>query len=182
MRPDFGEPVRTLAAFSPGARATAAYVALVLAALLAWDLTYFARGEYRGVAYDADVYYAQSHALLHEAGAAVAGRTHALDGTGLVENAYGPPATVHALVRWTAFRGIGYPAFLAAVQLVLGPGVEHARLGNAALHLGSALLVWRLGVLLGTPLVGLLSLTLFALYAPFAYMTAVLLTENLRAS
>jgi hypothetical protein len=174
MRADFGERAGALSR-----RAVAGYVALVLAALLACDLVYIARGEYRGVKYDAAVYYAESHAILHKLGDAVRHRTHALDGTDLVRNVYGPTPSFDAVVRWTAFRGVAYPAYLAAVQLAFGRGVDRARLGNVALHLGSAVLAWRLGVLLGGAGVGLGALTLFALYLPFTYMTSVLLTETL---
>jgi hypothetical protein len=176
MRADFGE-----GAWLTSRRAVAGYVALVLAALLACDLLYIARGEYRDVKFDDVIYYGESQAILHKLGEAVRHRTDALDGTDLVKNVYGPTPTIGALVRWTAFRGVGYPAYLAAVQLALGQGIDRARLGNVALHLGSAVLVWRLGVLLGGAGVGLGALTLFALYLPFTYMTSVLLTENLAA-
>lgn len=161
----------------PRARAVAACVALILVALVVFDLVFLAHGTYRGVKFDQAAYYGRSHALLD------LWRRSAPALAPLV-----PPASADwpevgldwaPVVRAMTTQGPAYPIFLALTQAVLGTGPERVRLAQVLLHAATALLVFLVARRLASPGVGLLALALFALYAPFTVMASQLLTETL---
>lgn len=177
MRGEGGLPGRLRT--DPRAR-TAAGVALVLAALVAFDLAFLHFGTYRGLKFDQAAYYGRSHALLdlgRRAAPALAPLLPAVE-TGWPEVGQG----WSALARAMSTQGPAYPAFLALAQVALGPGPERVRLAQVLLHAATALFVFLLARRAATPpapAVGALALLLFALYAPFTDMASQLLTETL---
>lgn len=139
-----------------------AYVAAVLLLLALLDAGYARWGVYRPLILGQEIYWLQSLRILHPEGPQA-------------------PRPERNAVRWLALQGPAYPAWLAAFQGVAGEGKAAARAANVPLHLGAALLVWRLGAVLVSPAAGLAALTLFALYLPGTLMATQLLTENLAA-
>ncbi|MBI5136220.1 MAG: hypothetical protein HZA24_02665 [Nitrospirae bacterium] len=160
--------------------ATVSVLALVAALLVALDLCFFAAGTYRAPVFDAALYLELANYLLVIVGGHVpgmAGWVAAMAPTVPVERAADLDGDV--VVRYLAGKGLGYPAFLAGAQLLLGEGVERLRLAQALLHGLSAVLVFDIARRLAPPAVAFLALGLFALYLPATYMASQVLAESL---
>jgi len=156
------------------------YVVAVCVFILVLDVAYVDWGTYRQPYADSQKYYAQSRLLIRDAGLAMPWLTRVLDRESFTEDpsvSPGWPATIRSLAN----QGFLTPVYMAGSQLVLGEGLNQARIANALLHVGDALLVWQIGTLMASPFLGLVSLTLFVLYIPYTYMASQLLTENLAA-
>lgn len=111
-----------------------------------------------GLVSDADFYHGYARALARGAS---------------YVNADGSPA-----VLWMP----GWPAFLAALQLLFGPAVLVGELANALLGALTAGVVCALGSRLIQPRVGLLAGVLYALWPGVFYYAAVLFSETLFAA
>ncbi len=168
---------------APLRRGEAVALAAVALALVVLDLRYFAVGSYRAPIYDAELYHQLSQyllILLSDTVPGLAGWIKAMAPSIPVDHA--ADLNRQVVVHFLAGKGLGYPAFLAAAQLVLGEGFERIRQAQAVLHGASALLVFAIGRTLGGRVVGWLALGLFAAYLPFTYMASQVVAEALCAT
>jgi hypothetical protein len=161
-------------------RAAGLAVTAVLALVLAFDLTYLARGTYRAPTGDPARYAEGGMLLLATAYQRLPWTRPWL--SDLAPHVAGVSVTPEQLTRRLAEQGPVNPALLAAGIAVFGldpDGPDRAmHTVQVVLHLASAFLVWVVARNLAGPGIGLTALVLFALYAPGTYMTSQLLSEN----
>ncbi len=160
------------------ARRTALFIGLVVTGLLLFDLAFLAYGTYRIPEYDGLYYYLRSGQIIAWLGDLLPPIRQLFSHSGFSPE-YAGYFTFDKLTLNMAKQGIGYPMFLAGLQLIVGEGQDRVRIGQALLHVLSALLVYRVAVDLFSRKVGLIALVLFALYVPFTYMVSQLRAENL---
>lgn len=160
------------------ARRTVLFVGLIVTGLFLFDLAFLAYGTYRIPEYDGLYYYLRAGQIIAWLGDLLPPVKQLFSHSGFAPE-YAGYFNFDKLALNMAKQGIGYPMFLAGLQLVVGEGQDRVRIGQALLHVLSALLVYRVAMVPFSRKVALVALVLFAAYVPFTYMASQILAENL---